>query len=105
MPNAFFARLAASLLLSLMTLPVWAQPAAGAPLKVEAAWIRASVPGQAGTGAFMRLTAAEPLTLVGVSTPVNKLISVVLPAPLGPITAVTEPGAMENDTSVKALRP
>ncbi len=38
-------------------------------LQVEGAWIRASVPGQSGTGGFMRLTASEPLTLVGLQTP------------------------------------
>jgi copper(I)-binding protein len=48
----------------------WAQsPPAPAPVAVEAAWARASVPGQKGTGAFMQLTAREPLTLVGVSSP------------------------------------
>lgn len=53
-----------------------ASSAASAPaalsslLRVENAWIRAAVPGQSGTGAFMRLTAAQPLRLVGVSTPV-----------------------------------
>jgi periplasmic copper chaperone A len=41
-----------------------------AAIRVEGAWARASVQGQSGTGAFMTLTAAEPLTLVGVSTPV-----------------------------------
>lgn len=44
-------------------------PSTSAPLKVEGAWVRASVPGQSGTGGFMRLTAAEPLTLVGVQSP------------------------------------
>jgi copper(I)-binding protein len=38
--------------------------------KVEAAWVRSSVPGQQGTGAFMKLTAKESTQLVGVSTPV-----------------------------------
>lgn len=36
---------------------------------VEGAWARATVPGQQGSGAFMRLTAKEPLTLVAVRTP------------------------------------
>ena len=40
-----------------------------APLQIDDAWLRASVPGQSGTGAFMRLTAREPLTLVAVRTP------------------------------------
>jgi periplasmic copper chaperone A len=38
--------------------------------KVEGAWVRSSVPGQQGTGAFMKITAAQPMQLVGVSTPV-----------------------------------
>lgn len=41
-----------------------------APVAVEAAWARASVQGQSGSGAFMTLTAREPLRLVGVATPV-----------------------------------
>jgi copper(I)-binding protein len=43
--------------------------AQGTALKIEGAWVRASVPGQSGTGGFMRLTASEPLTLVGLQTP------------------------------------
>ena len=39
------------------------------PVKVEGAWARATVPGQSGTGAFMTLTASEPLSLVGVVSP------------------------------------
>ncbi len=38
--------------------------------QVEGAWVRATVPGQQGTGAFMRLTARAPMQLVGVATPV-----------------------------------
>jgi copper(I)-binding protein len=38
--------------------------------KVEGAWVRSSVPGQQGTGAFMKITAQEVMQLVGVSTPV-----------------------------------
>ena len=38
--------------------------------KVEGAWVRGSVPGQQATGAFMRLTAREPMQLVGVTTTV-----------------------------------
>lgn len=62
--------LLAACLFSLCALPAAAQPAMTSPLKVEAAWVRASVPGQAGTGAFMRLTASEPMSLVGVASPV-----------------------------------
>jgi copper(I)-binding protein len=49
---------------------VHAQPAAPTLLAVEGAWARATVQGQMGTGAFMRLTAREPLSLVGASSPV-----------------------------------
>jgi hypothetical protein len=38
--------------------------------KVEGAWVRGTVPGQQGTGAFMKLTAREPVQLIGASTPV-----------------------------------
>jgi periplasmic copper chaperone A len=38
--------------------------------KVEGAWVRSAVPGQSGTGAFMRITAREPMQLVGIATPV-----------------------------------
>ena len=45
----------------------WAH-ADAAHVKVENAWARASVAGQQASGAFMRLTAQEPLKLVGVQT-------------------------------------
>jgi copper(I)-binding protein len=38
--------------------------------KVQGAWVRAAVPGQSGTGAFMKLTAPQAMQLVGVTTPV-----------------------------------
>jgi copper(I)-binding protein len=38
--------------------------------KVEGAWVRTAVPGQQGTGAFMRLTARQTMQLIGVTTPV-----------------------------------
>lgn len=37
--------------------------------KVEGAWIRSTVQGQAGTGAFMKLTPSQATQLVGASTP------------------------------------
>lgn len=46
----------------------WAH-ADAAHVTAEGAWARASVPGQQATGAFVRLTAKEPLRLVGVETP------------------------------------
>jgi len=39
-------------------------------VEVSGAWVRATVPGQMGTGAFMRLVARDGARLVGVSTPV-----------------------------------
>lgn len=44
--------------------------AAPAVPKVEGAWIRSTVKGQAGTGAFMKLTPSQATQLVGASTPV-----------------------------------
>ncbi len=59
----------ASLLLSaLLGGTAMAHPDA-AHVKAEGAWARASVAGQQATGAFVRLTAQEPLQLVGVETP------------------------------------
>lgn len=43
-----------------------AQPAA---VKVDSGWVRATVQGQLGTGAYMNLTARTGTQLVGVSTP------------------------------------
>jgi len=45
------------------------QPAAPAPVKVTDAWARVSVAGQSASGAFMRLQASEPLSLVGGRSP------------------------------------
>ena len=49
---------------------------APAPVTAAGAWARASVQGQTSSGAFMTLTASEPLTLVAVSTPVAGLAEV-----------------------------
>ena len=40
------------------------------PITISGAWVRATVPGQGGTGAFMTLQSPQALELVGVSTPV-----------------------------------
>lgn len=37
---------------------------------VDGAWVRSTVAGQLGTGAFMKLTAPEAMQLIGVSSPV-----------------------------------
>jgi copper(I)-binding protein len=60
------------LLLSLslfLALSALAQPQTAVPLAIAAPWMRPSVQGQAATGAYMTLTASEPLTLVGASSP------------------------------------
>jgi len=55
-----------AVLAALVATNVMAQTAA---VKVEGAWARASVPGQMGTGAFMKLTAKDGTKLVGASSP------------------------------------
>ena len=60
--------IAAALLSAVLTTPAMAHPEA-AHVAAEGAWARASVAGQQATGAFVRLTAKEPLRLVGVRTP------------------------------------
>jgi copper(I)-binding protein len=58
---------ATSLALATIALsPAFAQTAS---VKVEGAWARASVQGQKGTGAFMKLTAPEGAKLVAASSP------------------------------------
>lgn len=47
-----------------------APDAPDAPVTVEDAWVRATVPQQTATGAFMRLTASQPVRLVEVRSPV-----------------------------------
>ncbi len=44
-------------------------PVGVAAVDVKDAWVRAAVPGQSGTGAFMKLTAPSGARLVGASTP------------------------------------
>ncbi len=60
------------LAVSLSAACVWAQTSTppAAPVKVDAAWARATVQGQQGTGAFMNLTATQATRLVSISTPV-----------------------------------
>ena len=44
--------------------------AADEPVKVTGGWVRSTVPGQKGSGAFMKITAKESTRLTGVSSPV-----------------------------------
>ena len=48
---------------ALLSANAWAQ------VKIEQAWTRATVQGQKATGAFMKITASQPLQLVAVSSP------------------------------------
>lgn len=48
---------------ALLSANAWSQ------VKIEQAWTRATVQGQKATGAFMKITASQPLQLVGVSSP------------------------------------
>jgi len=52
--------------LAAATLSTWAAEA----VDVQNAWVRATVPGQMATGAFMTLTAKDGAKLVGASSPV-----------------------------------
>lgn len=47
---------------------------AAAPVAVEGAWARPTVPGQDSGGAYMTLTAREPLTLLGARTPAAGIV-------------------------------
>ncbi|SFB75342.1 hypothetical protein SAMN05216344_102266 [Polaromonas sp. OV174] len=42
----------------------------GQPVQVKDAWVRATVPGQTGSGAYMKITARTATRLVGISSPV-----------------------------------
>jgi copper(I)-binding protein len=47
---------------------------APAPVAVDGAWARSTVAGQDTSGAYMTLTAREPLTLVGAQTPAAGMV-------------------------------
>lgn len=64
--------LTGALMSACLMAPAWAHPDA-AHVHAENAWARASVQGQQATGAFVQLTAKEPLRLVGVETPAAEL--------------------------------
>ena len=60
------AAIVSTVLAALTTAPAGAQTAT---VKVEGAWARASVQGQTGTGAFMRITAQDGARLVRAESP------------------------------------
>lgn len=78
--------LAAFLLATGTTLAV---SASAQNIDVKDAWVRSTVPGQKGTGAFMKLTAKDGAKLVGVSSPV---------------AAVSEVHEMKMDGEVMTMR-
>ena len=63
--------MAAGLLLALGAGALHAQA-----VSVDGAWVRGTVPRQQATGAFMRLTAAKSVRLVGVSSPVAGVVEI-----------------------------
>ena len=54
----------------------WLVPVAAQEVEIRDAWVRASVPGQKASGAFMTLTARDGAKLVGVSSPVAGITEV-----------------------------
>ncbi|MCY4752942.1 copper chaperone PCu(A)C [Pelomonas aquatica] len=46
------------------------------PVKVEDAWVRATVAPQTATGAFMQLTSAKPLKVVAASSPLAAQVEI-----------------------------
>ncbi len=53
---------------AVFSLNLHAQTSAG--IQIDGAWVRTAVPGQQGTGGFMKITAKQDMTLVGISSPV-----------------------------------
>jgi copper(I)-binding protein len=74
----------------LKTPAVLLQVQASAAVKVEQGWVRPSVPGQQGTGGYMKLTAREGRRLVGASSPA---------------AGVAELHEMKMDGEVMTMRP
>lgn len=70
MSSRTVSRLFLSLALAAMAAPALAQ------VQVTDAWARATVTGQKGTGAFMKLTAPEGATLVGGASPVAGVVEI-----------------------------
>jgi len=59
-----------------MARPAHAQSASSAAVTVDGAWARPTVPGQKGTGAFMRITAKDGAKLVGASSSAAGVVEV-----------------------------
>ena len=69
-PNTFLKQV----LLGMSLLGIAAQ--ASAQTVVENAWVRATVPGQASTGAFLTLTADADIKLLEVQSPAAKIVQI-----------------------------
>lgn len=59
------------ILVCLLAAPAWAQT-----VTVSGAWVRGTVAGQSATGAFLELKASEHAALLGVASPVAKVVEV-----------------------------
>ncbi|NWD71833.1 copper chaperone PCu(A)C [Pseudomonas gingeri] len=57
-------------LLALLSVPAFAQTT------VDDAWVRATVPGQPSTGAFMRITSSDNAKLLEAKSPVAKIVQI-----------------------------
>jgi len=57
-------------LLALLSVPAFAQTT------VDDAWVRATVPGQPSTGAFMRITSSDDAKLLEAKSPVAKIVQI-----------------------------
>jgi copper(I)-binding protein len=66
---SMFRRFTTPLLFAAAMLAGLAHAQGAAPAQIEGAWARASVTGQKASGAFMRITAGEPLQLLRAETP------------------------------------
>jgi copper(I)-binding protein len=55
---------------------VMAATPAAAEVAVSDAWVRGTVAGQKGTGAFMRLASSADATLVGVASPAARVVEI-----------------------------
>lgn len=76
MKKTAFKSLAAAFALGALTLLQAPALAQDATLKVEDAWVRATVPSQHATGVFMRLTSSVPARLVRVESDAAKHVEV-----------------------------
>jgi copper(I)-binding protein len=70
MPSLRLPSLVVAAIVAALAAPALAQ------VTVSDAWIRGTVAGQQGTGAFMRLTSAADTTLVGVASPAAKVVEI-----------------------------